>query len=348
MLIRYGKPSKNLMSLKTSFFDKNETLHKQIKKLNQLYAKMPLRKNCKNCGCSLSEDVLFRKQEIDYKLCEKCNHINGANSDNDEFCSAVYTEKGGEKYAKNYTTDDEKDYKHRVREIYLPKAVFLMDSLEEEKVAVDKLSFADLGAGSGYFIDALLQMGVKRPIGYEVSKFQSSFANKMIGDDCVYNHSIDETVNIVETLSANVVSMIGVLEHMQNPRQVLKALKKNKAVHYLYISVPTFSPTVFFETVFPKVFQRQLSGGHTHLYTEKSLSWMANEFGLEMISSWWFGTDIVDLYRNIIVELEMSAKTKKIAPIWTDQFMPLIDSMQKVIDEQRLSSEVHVLYRFVS
>ncbi len=55
-----------------------------------------------------------------------------------------------------------------------------------------------------------------------------------------------------------------------------------------------FSPSVYFEMVFPTVFHRDLACGHTHLYIDSSLDWTCREFGFERLAEWWFGTDIVD------------------------------------------------------
>ena len=88
--------------------------------------------------------------------------------------------------------------------------------------------------------------------------------------------------------------MIGVLEHLQEPREVLHAICSNPTIRYIYISVPMFSLSVYLKAVSPEVFHRQLGAGHTHLYTDSSLDWMCKEFGLERVGGWWFGTDIVD------------------------------------------------------
>ena len=56
------------------------------------------------------------------------------------------------------------------------------------------------------------------------------------------------------------------------------------------------------ENLFPKVFNRHLGGGHTHLFSERSLKLFMSKYNFVEHSSWWFGTDIHDLYRSIILE----------------------------------------------
>ena len=94
--------------------------------------------------------------------------------------------------------------------------------------------------------------------------------------------------------------MIAVLEHLNNPNIFIQNFKKSK-LEYLYISVPLLSLSVLLENSFKKVFPRHLSGGHTHLYTMQSLNYFAKKFKLKIIGEWWFGTDIADLNRSLIV-----------------------------------------------
>ena len=141
------------------------------------------------------------------------------------------------------------------------------------------------------------------------------------------------------------MSMIGVLEHLQNPREVLASLVANGRVRYVFLSVPLFSPCVYLEMAFPGVFHRQLSGGHTHLFTDESLDWMCRAYQLERISEWWFGTDVVDLYRTVRVSIETQGASERTRAHWTNQMLPALDQMQRALDEQHAASEVHVLLR---
>ena len=345
MFERFGKSSEALMNLKQDFFNNNNKLLKKAQKINSVYISQPRRDRCKNCDYSI-KNISFSKQKVEYGLCEQCGHLNGLHQDTSKFCESVYTDDGGTDYASNYNSKDIKEYNKRVGDIYVPKAEFLCESLRYSGEVSENLSYADFGAGSGFFVDALLKTGNINVTGYEVSKAQVLLGNKMGEHKNLIVHSIEETVNIAASVNAEVVSMIGVLEHLQNPREVLSSLRNNSNVCYFYLSVPLFSPCVFFEMVFPTIMQRHLTSGHTHLYTESSLKWMAIEYDLEPVSAWWFGTDMVDLYRNIEVRLKQQNETKNMANYWSKMITPLIDSMQSAIDEKHLSSEVHMLYKF--
>jgi 2-polyprenyl-3-methyl-5-hydroxy-6-metoxy-1,4-benzoquinol methylase len=343
-LLRHGKPSGPLLQLKSSFFQENSDLQANVERLCHLYARQPLRKACKNCGHPLAGRS-FTKLSVRYILCDRCGHLNGAHEDSDEFCRAVYTDDSGKSYAKTYDAADEEAYQERVAAIYRPKAHFLREVLHAAGENCEYLRFADLGAGSGYFVDGLLHAGMRNAVGYEVGEAQIQLARRMVKGAEFRQHALEEVISIAETADAEVISMIGVLEHVQDPRGLLTALQRNPTVKYLYFSLPMFSTTVYLEAVFPNVFHRQLSAGHTHLYTESSLAWLAGEFGLESIGEWWFGTDMVDLLRDVQVSLAANPQTSELVETWRQSFIPLVDTLQLEIDRQRKSSEIHVVFK---
>ncbi len=344
-MIRFGKSAGPLLSLKRGFFENNDCLAAELRKFGDVYRAQPARCRCKCCNNSL-QGKTFRKQEIDYILCQHCGHLNGAFEDSDAFCQAVYTDAGGADYAKTYNSADREAYQKRKSEIYGPKAAFLRDALVELGDDPPSLKFRDFGAGSGYFVGAMRDLGWPDASGFEVSETQVRLADAMLGEGAVQNHGLDEVVSLAQTIDADVVSMIGVLEHVQQPREIVQALAANPRVRYFYISVPLFSPCVMLEAVFPDVFQRQLSAGHTHLYTESSLDWMCKEFKLSRRAEWWFGTDIVDLFRSVTVELERNPETESLSEIWGEMMSPAIDDMQRALDERKSASEVHMLLSF--
>jgi hypothetical protein len=343
-VVRFGKASGPILEQKGSFFEQNEALRANVGRICEYYSKQPPRTSCKNCAHRL-EGPEFTMLSVRYITCQNCGHLNGANEDTDAFCRFVYTEDTGKNYAKTYSAADEKAYRSRVEAIYTPKAQFLRDVLAQCGESPEHLAYADLGAGSGYFVAALIGCGLKKAVGYEVSEAQLNLARSMVPRAEFRQHSLSQITDVVRNVGAGVVSMIGVLEHLQDPRGLLHALGQNENVKYLYLSVPMFSPTVYLEAMLPGVFHRQLGAGHTHLYTESSLAWMRNEFQFDSAGEWWFGTDMVDLLRDVQVTLAGNPQTAQLAGRWREVFIPLIDPLQLQIDQRRLSSEVHLVLR---
>ena len=342
---KFGKSSLNIIKVKKDFFDNNDKLLKENSKIFRLYSKQPKRTRCKNCNSKIKYNKFFIKEKIKYIVCSNCNHVNGIYEDTKKFCDYVYSDNKGLMYSKSYYEQNIKAYTLRTNEIYIPKAKFLLNGLKNQTTNFKKLKFADFGAGSGYFVNALLNLGVKKLIGYDVSKTQVALANKMLGKEILKSHNLNDTNQIASGIDADVVSLIGVLEHMQYPTEFLKNIKKNKKIKYLFISVPTFSLSVFFEMVFPNIMQRQLSGDHTHLYTKDSLDWLFEKYNFKKIKAWWFGSDMMDLHRNMMVTLFKNKNTNKISDVWEKSFLKCLDSLQLVIDKNYLSSEVHILLK---
>jgi 2-polyprenyl-3-methyl-5-hydroxy-6-metoxy-1,4-benzoquinol methylase len=343
---QYGKTSSSLIAQKLSFFEDNASHIEKNKKIADVYIQQPIRIYCKNCGEYLNSNADFIKDNIEYKICKICTHLNGSYEDTNEFCNVVYAEEEGEKdYAQNYLVESVDKFNYRVSSIYIPKAEFLYSSLANDSSDPNKLTYLDFGAGVGYFVDALRKIGIRNVSGTEVSKYQVEFGNKMIGENLLYNHSIIDTNKFLSKTNANVVSLIGVLEHLQDPRSALKSISSNKNIKYIYISVPLFSLSVFLEMISPNVYHRQLHGGHTHLYTEKSIQHLADEYKFNTVSEWWFGTDMVDLYRHINVQIGDSQSSDNLLNVFKNMMMPAIDAMQLEMDKKHISSEVHILFR---
>ncbi len=315
------------------------------RRISSVYIKQPKRTKCKNCDFSLNSQADFVKDGIEYLICENCTHLNGAHEDTDEFCNVVYAGDEGEEYAQNYQVKNLENFNYRVSSIYIPKAEFLYTSLINDRVDPNQLKFLDFGAGSGYFLGALKKIGLNNVFGTEVSRYQVEFGNRMIGSDLLSVHALNETERELERVDADVVSLIGVLEHLQNPRGSVQSIQDNSRIKYLYISVPLFSLSVFLEMLSVDVYHRQLHGGHTHLYTEKSLQYLADEYGFEIASEWWFGTDMVDLYRNIHVHMENNDCSSRLINSFKEMMLPVIDSAQLEFDKKHLSSEVHILLK---
>ena len=342
-MIEYGKPSGPLLAHKQGFFAENRARLAEMARLAGIYAAQPRRGRCKNCEGPLGGPD-FVKLGVGYALCPACGHLNGCHEDTPEFCAAVYTDDGGAAYGATYAEADRAAYFRRVEDIYEPKARFLARALEERGESLAATAVADFGAGSGYFVAALRRAGAGRAVGFEVSERQAALGRAMLGDAAaMVVHGLDDTARLAAETDAGLVSMIGVLEHMRSPRQVLAALAANPGVRHVYFSVPLFSACVFLEMAFPGVFPRQLAGGHTHLYTESSIDHFCREFGFRRAAEWWFGTDMVDVYRNLLVSLADNPETAGAAPLWERSLKPALDDMQLAMDRRRLSSEVHML-----
>ena len=343
---QFGKAILPLLRHKMSYFEENDAILENSRRIGRIYREQPLRELCKNCDERKSPQCLeFKKQEIDYWFCERCGHVNGAHDDSDTFCKQVYTGEGSENYAKNYATQSKEEYNRRLDDIYLPKAKFLLNALQKEGRDGMQETYVDFGAGSGYFAGALAKLGVLSVSGYEPSPHQVEFGNRMLSTPVLKCTPLEEFDTLAATTKSTVVSMIGVMEHLQRPRKMFESLAENPSVDYVFILIPFMSPAVFFELMFLEVVQRVLAGRHTHIYTRESFQWLCNEFGFEECAAWWFGTDMADMYRDVFVTLKKQGQDERLIERWKEMFLSMIDDMQLIVDKHKICSEGHILLK---
>ena len=71
---------------------------------------------------------------------------------------------------------------------------------------------------------------------------------------------------------------------------------------------------------------------------------MQKKNNLEIIGEWWFGTDIPDLFRSLMVSSKFADKkifNREISKI----FEKTIDQLQNVLDKNKTSSEIHMIFK---
>ena len=336
-IVRFTKPSNAVIKNKRSFFEENDKHLAYVRSINALYLSQPARTLCKTCGGMLPLTGDVSVHGVNYVICEQCGHFNGRHEDTSEFAHKVYAADSGENYSVNY----KKNFNARVQDIYLPKAKFLTEILNAN--GINEFSVTDIGCGGGHFVAACEQLGISCR-GYDTNQELISLGSSMLKENKVAISDLTDINDLIASVQTPVVSLIGVLEHLMEPRLALESFVRSNA-DYLYLQVPLFSLSVILESAHSEVFPRQLNAGHTHLYTESSIRHLQSEFGLEVLGEWWFGTDIVDLYRHLTVmaDMETESKTKILALTVGDH----IDALQAVLDEKKICSGVNMIFKKV-
>ena len=331
-IVKYSKSYNNLLSIKKDFYSENKNNLKSIIKINSKYIKQPKRNFCKNCEAKIQKKLFFQFK-VNYTICEKCGHLNGLNEDTKKFVNWLYAGNKGSNFKKNYLND----FNKRVLNIYLPKVDFL------KKVIKSKINLLDIGSGGGHFLKALELKRVKA-IGYEPNKSLVELGNKKLKKNKLINLKLEDTYQkVLKDRNSNVLSMIGVLEHLDKPNRMLNFFKQSK-IKYLYICVPLFSLSVLLENSFKNIFPRQLSAGHTHLYTKNSLSFLAKKNNLKIIGEWWFGADFPDLYRSLL-NSSSNYDVKKYKRLVDKNLYSVVNELQNVLDKNKICSEVHMIFK---
>lgn len=326
----YSKKNSDLLNLRNDLFIKDKYFMKKMLQLNKIYSSGPRRKNCIICNNSISLTD-FVSHGVAYSFCRKCNHLNGKNQISKKFNKFAYVKSGSKKLTNQYSNN----FNRRVEKIYLPKVIFL------KKVVKEKISVLDVGCGAGQLIKSCEKMKIKA-IGVDPNKNLIEFGKKFIKKNRLINLDFENCLKEISNTSCKVVSLIFVLEHLENPNQVFLNFRKSKA-KYLYISVPLFSLGVMFELGFQKNYSRNLGGSHTNLYTKESLRYLCKKYKLQIVGEWWFGSDYIDLYTKLINSSEKNSKFYKSKV--NNFFKENIDLFQNTLDKTEFCSDIHIILK---
>ncbi len=337
LIKNYSKSSAFYLTSKTDFFSSNDQLRAKALEKNRFYSNQPKRECCKLCNASLPESIDFVSHGVEYVFCNNCTHLNGVHEDTKAFIEHLYISDDGTDYASNYLDEE---FKKRTVDIYLPKVDFLLSVLPSKLKKI-----LDIGCGSGYFVYAALLSNLK-PIGLDVSKTMVEFGNSQIqhllNATPLHFKEEEDFFEEIKNSDADVISAIGVIEHLREPHKFFEAFKESKA-RYIYYSVPMFSLSVALENVSDDIFPRQLSAGHTHLFTEDSITEMNKILNVSSVGEWRFGTDFMDLYRHLTVKLKSKNASEKMIQFLYDGFGANVDELQNILDMNHSCSEIHVV-----
>jgi SAM-dependent methyltransferase len=292
------------------------------------------------CHSQLLEKSDFHSHGVDYTFCLNCTHLNGIFEDSQSFIEKLYISDNGKEYSSDYL---DKEFVKRTVDIYIPKIEFLKSCLAPN--LFNNYEILDVGCGSGYFTYAAILSNL-RAQGIDVNLTMTEFGNNQIFQLANLRplKFIEEVgfYNSIINSNADVISAIGVIEHLRFPHVFFDAFVKSKA-RFLFYSVPMFSFSVILENIFKDVYPRQLSSAHTHVFTEQSILKMNEILGVKTIGEWRFGTDIMDLFRSVIVNLQKNNVSQKLMEYLYQGLGTKIDEIQSILDKNNFCSEIHCI-----
>ena len=134
-----------------------------------------------------------------------------------------------------------------------------------------------------------------------------------------------------------------VLEHIDEPNEIIKALASKPPNTVLVFSVPTYGFSTILEAVFTEHAARNLdSVVHRQLYTDNSIDKFLELCGYDLADKWVFGQDALDFKRLLIKGMESIYDTEFADGI-SRKLTDLIDPLQGVIDTNLLSDARHII-----
>ena len=329
MIEFFSKSLTKISIIKKDFLNKNNFHLSKIKKINAKYIRLKKRSICKNCK-KKKLIYFFKSFNVDYFLCKKCNHLNGGFEESERFLNDLYSSNDGKNYSKNYI----KNYNKRINDIYIPKVKFL-------KKILGKTEVIEIGSGDGAFLKAC-EIEKITALGLEPNTTMMRFAQKKLKKNKIYFSKLDQIEIPDSTNSKTCIVAIGVIEHLKDPDIFFRLFKKSK-YKYLFFSVPLFSFSAILENSFKSIYPRHLGGAHTHLYTEKSLSYILKKYKLKKRAAWWFGQDMLDLSRSLKINSNINYKDIYLKNFMKKYLDKNLNDIQYIFDRKKICSEVHMI-----
>jgi 2-polyprenyl-3-methyl-5-hydroxy-6-metoxy-1,4-benzoquinol methylase len=287
-----------------------------------------------NCPiCKHADTELFVEiYGYPFHECRSCGHLFSKKPPTFEAIAALYTEDNkGKVLSAQAQIYIQKDlYLKRVNEIAAPKAKFATEFISKKGVWID------VGAGVGDLVLAAKELGWEA-IGYESDKQEVEFA-QLMGSNVVNQFLRPENMSILR--QATVVSTINVLEHILDPKTLVKSISENISPGaYFLFEVPRFpSISAIANRCFPNLAARNIySPDHLHLFSDKSAQIMLNEAKFEIQATWFFGQDVYEVFGNMLASAAFANH-----PL-INKALSLTNDMQTVVDKNGLSDTMLVL-----
>ena len=227
--------------------------------------------NCPVCNSSKNIEK-FIKWGFIVTECQRCTHIYVKNQLKNKILKKLYNDSIVDSLQIKRRSKDKKLYIYWEK-LYLKYIDFYLKK---------KNTVLDVGCGNGQFLDCVKKRKIPNYFGTEFSKNTKEFLTKKFGKRFLYNASIKDISK--KKLKFDFVFYWGVLEHLKDPSNEMKNLKKilkpkgrvlilvpnfhSRAMKILGLATPTINPR-----------------SHLQFFTYESMNYLCNKnnFSLESI-----------------------------------------------------------------
>lgn len=323
-----GKPLDVIKLKKQNRSNYKNDINKLRSSRKNIYKQTTDLTECPICGDSVTNSgEILKVYGAVYVKCQKCSHCFVVNPPTKEALEEFYSNN----YQYQSTYADKKNLEDRVHEIAIPKLKFLLAMYQKEFGRKPK-SVLDVGAGSGHFVHACRQAGL-RADGIEISKTGIEFCKNNFNID-LFSLDFNDSYQLFS--GYDIITFWGVIEHVSFPLKMLNSARKIAKENNTMIAVEVprwFSFSTTIQSLRPEDIMRHLDPlGHIHMFTDESLATAFVKTGFNIKAAWYFGMDVYELFSQLMLVSEDENFIEKI-----DGF---INPLQVCIDSARLSDEV--------
>lgn len=330
MEIKYGKPIDLRKLKKTVLSD----LHSHLTKIKQIVEflktskKSIPQKSCYICGESSSKEIA-QIYGFSYLKCLTCNHFYTSFRYSEEDIQEFYKTNS---YWSQITYANKETCLYRREDVAKPKFEYIQSFKKEKGLWID------IGSGIGDLLSVASENNWK-VMGLELSDTSRKFCQDFFGIELL-PFDFKEFCHHYENLTGqiDVISILGVLEHLIDPMttlfQVRKMLKKGGLIA---VQVPNGnSLTSMLQALYPhNVFRHMSPCEHFMLFSKQSLLKALESTGFEAKGMWFHGMDFYEWLNHMILSNEKVLNS--------DFYTHLYDNMnelQYVLDRQELSDRI--------
>lgn len=338
MIERYGKEI-DLSKLKGNILrDLPEHVAKvkeMAQKLSDQY-QLESQPNCYVCD-KADRSIIAEILEFTYVQCKNCKHIYTTHRYSNEAIIDFYRKN---EYYSQTTYANEETCFYRRDNVAKPKVEFI------EEFVDGKGTWIDVGAGIGDLVSVLKEKGWNA-IGLEISDSSVAFSRKIF-DIELLNQTFEEFIGNNSEMKGGVevISFIGVLEHVTNPMELLNLahdfLSEDGIVVYQGPNGTSLSSQI--QTVFPEnVFRHMSPLEHIQLFTKESMHKMAELSGFEPVGMWFHGMDIYELLNNLVLLNQDVADSG-----FYQSIIANMNELQFVLDRKELSDRLIMVAKSIA
>ena len=236
---------------------------------------------CPICNCK-ERKVLFRRFGINIVQCRECD--------------VGYAEKFPMDMADVYSNED---YLSIAKSDYLDNVNYRKQRFAGERLEIirnhldippEKTRLLDVGCGTGWFLGTAKEVGYQ-VFGQELGRDLAAFTSECLGIK-VWKEPFPE---IPQEEKFDVITLFDVMEHVSNPREVVKAIEGHLNLRGIaLIFTPNLDSFCFWRL--KERSSQVMPVEHLFYYTKKSFVNLLNETKLKLLNFETKGMDIPDIY----------------------------------------------------
>jgi 2-polyprenyl-3-methyl-5-hydroxy-6-metoxy-1,4-benzoquinol methylase len=289
--------------------------------------------------CESAESVPFAEVfGFRYVRCSGCSHVFATQRYSGEALARLYREQA---YYSEITYANKETCFYRRDQVAKPKFEFAQQFLADREGV-----WLDVGAGIGDLVSVARQEGWDAR-GLEISEVSVRFAREVF-DIELENLPIETFCARNPGLAGQieVVSLLGVLEHVVEPLEMLDlAWRLLRDDGCLLVQVPNVdSLSSMVQEVWPENVSRHLVPySHIMLFSERSLLRALEASGFEPLAIWHLGLDVYELVNNLV----LANKRVRDSRLY-EALIGALNPLQQVIDERQQSDGLICIARKVA